>query len=64
MFDLYTRPPTAKYVKASFETYEAAESYAFEAFKIICFYKDDDVDCDAADFITAQGEIYSIEPRR
>ena len=47
-------------VVAIFPTYVEAEEHARAKFNIIHFEKDSDVDYDAADFLTKNGSIYSI----
>ena len=45
-----------------YPTYEEAKDAAYTQFQIAYFEHDLDVAYDAADFITEQGAIYSIDP--
>jgi hypothetical protein len=48
----------------TYSSYKAATDAAHSRYQIYYFEQDTDVDYTAADFITEQGAIYSIEPMR
>jgi hypothetical protein len=45
-----------------YPTYEKAKAAAYEQFQIAHYEHDLDVTYDAADFLTEQGMVYSIDP--
>jgi hypothetical protein len=48
----------------TYPSYKAATDAAHSLYQIYYFEQDTDVDYAAADFITEQGAIYSIEPMK
>ncbi len=65
LYQLITYPSmTTRKVLSTYPTYKAATDAAHEQFQIYYFEQDTDVDYTAADFITEQGAIYSIEPAK
>jgi len=56
--------PQTREVIATLPTYADAERTARAMFNIAFFDRDTDVTYDAADFITADGTIYSIDPSK
>lgn len=62
-YELVTYPTiTCKQTIATFPSYRDAKLYAYQWFNIFLFERDDAVAYDAADFITEEGAIYSIQP--
>jgi hypothetical protein len=55
---------TTRTVLNTYPTYKAATDAVHSRFQIYYFEQDTDVDYAAADFITEQGAIYSIEPMK
>ena len=53
---------TRREVLGTYPTYLAAKRAAFKRFEIVNFERDLEIDYDAADFLTQQGVVYSIEP--
>ena len=53
---------TSKQTIALFPSYRAATTYAYDRFNIYFFERDEDVPYLAADFITEEGAVYSIQP--
>jgi hypothetical protein len=53
---------TRREVLGTYPTYLAAKCAAYDRFDIVHFEQDADVAYDAADFLTQQGAIYSIDP--
>ena len=65
MYQLITYPSmTTRKVLNTYPTYREAREAAHERFQIYYFEQDMDVNYIAADFITEQGAIYSIEPMK
>ena len=56
--------PQTREIIATLPTYADAERAARAMFNIAFFDRDADVAYDAADFITADGTIYSIDPSK
>jgi hypothetical protein len=55
---------TTRAVLGTYQSFEAAKAAAYEQFQIAHFEHDLDVTYDAADFLTEQGMVYSIDPVR
>jgi hypothetical protein len=55
---------TTRTVLNTYPSYKAATDAAHSLYQIYYFEQDTDVDYAAADFITEQGAIYSIEPMK
>jgi hypothetical protein len=53
---------TRREVLGTYPTYLDAKRAAYDRFEIVHFEHDADVTYDAADFLTEQGAIYSIDP--
>ena len=65
IYQLITYPTmTRREVLDTFPTYKAATDAAHSRYQIYYFEQDTDVDYTAADFITEQGAICSIEPMK
>lgn len=65
MYQLITYPTMLRReVVDTYSSYKAATDAAHSRYQIYYFEQDTDVDYTAADFITEQGAIYSIEPMR
>ena len=65
IYQLITYPTMLRReVVDTYPSYKAATDAAHSRFQIYYFEQDTDVDYTAADFITEQGAIYSIEPAR
>jgi hypothetical protein len=65
IYQLITYPSmTTRTVLNTYPTYKAATDAAHERYQIYYFEQDTDVSYAAADFITEQGAIYSIEPMK
>lgn len=65
IYELITYPSmTTRKVLNTYPSYKAATDAAHSRFQIYYFEQDTDVDYTAADFITEQGAIYSIEPMK
>ena len=65
IYELITYPSmTTRKVLNTYPTYKAATDAAHSRFQIYYFEQDTYVDYAAADFITEQGAIYSIEPMK
>ena len=65
MYQLITYPSmTTRKVLNTYPSYKAATDAAHSRYQIYYFEQDTDVDYTAADFITEQGAIYSIEPMK
>ena len=65
IYGLITYPSmTTRKVLNTYPTYREAREAAHSRFQIYYFEQDTDVDYTAADFITEQGAIYSIEPMK
>lgn len=65
IYELITYPSmTTRKVLNTYPSYKAATDAVYSRFQIYYFEQDTDVDYTAADFITEQGTIYSIEPMK
>ena len=65
IYELIAYPSmTTRRVLDTYPTYREAREAAHERFQISYFEQDMDVNYVAADFITEQGAIYSIEPMK
>jgi len=65
IYELITYPTMLRReVLDTYPTYREAREAAHERFQISYFEQDMDVNYIAADFITEQGAIYSIEPMK
>jgi hypothetical protein len=65
MYQLITYPTMLRReVVDTYPSYKAATDAAHSRYQIYYFEQDTDVDYTAADFITEQGAIYSIEPMK
>ena len=65
IYELITYPSmTTRRVLNTYPSYKAATDAAHSRYQIYYFEQDTDVDYTAADFITEQGAIYSIEPMK
>ena len=65
IYQLITYPTMLRReVVDTYPSYKAATDAAHSRYQIYYFEQDTDVDYTAADFITEQGAIYSIEPAR
>ena len=53
---------TSRHTIGVYPTFKAAKDAAFTQFQIAYFEQDADVAYDAADFLTEQGAVYSIDP--
>ena len=56
--------PTTRQIIGVYPSYLDAKRAAHDQFQIAYFEQDTDVEYDAADFITEQGAIYSIDPMK
>lgn len=62
VYEVSTRTAYTKNIVASFASFDDAVAFAHREFVMVDFEIDSDVDYLAADFLTAAGEIYSIQP--
>ena len=62
-FEIVSYPTmTTRKVVGLYPSYEAAKLAAYGTFDIAYYEHDADVSYDAADFLTKQGAVYSIQP--
>lgn len=62
MFQITTLTAYSRTIVAEFPDFAAAESFALSTFNIVDYERDTSVGYDTADFFTADGTVYAIQP--